>query len=115
MESKEAALNPTAEVSPGSYASSSSPIDNNNVLLSKTIGLDENNDDNSRISSKVVVSEDEGYVSGSEEFEAATDKSVSGEIEGEEVEKGSSDVLVEAENWRFLIRLLGNPCLKRIL
>ncbi|KAH6813965.1 translocon at the outer envelope membrane of chloroplasts 159 [Perilla frutescens var. frutescens] len=100
MESKEAALNPTAEVSSGSYASSSSPIDNNNnnVLLNKTIGSDENNDDNSRNNSKVVVYEDEGYVSGNEEFEAATDKFVSGEIEGEEVEKGSSDVLAETEN-----------------
>lgn len=91
MESKEAALNPTTEVSPGSYASSSSPIDND-VLVSKAIGSNENNDDKSRNDSKVVVSEDEGYVSGNEEFEAATDKPVSDEIEG------SSEVLVKAEN-----------------
>lgn len=91
MESKEAALNPTAEVSPGSYASSSSPIDND-VLVSKRIGLNENNDDNSRDDSKAVVSEDEGYVSGNEEFEAATDKPISDVIEG------SSEVLVKAEN-----------------
>lgn len=93
MESKEAAFNPTAEVTPGSNASSPSPPINNDVLLSKTVGLNENNDDKS---SEVVVSEDEGYVSGNEEFEAATDKPVSDEIDGsgvsEMAENGGGDV-----------------------
>ncbi|XP_057782351.1 translocase of chloroplast 159, chloroplastic [Salvia miltiorrhiza] len=96
MESKEAALNPTAEVTPGSNASSPSPPINSDVLLSKTIASNENNDDKSRDDSKAVVSEDEGYVSGNEEFEAAVDKPVSDEIEGsgvpEVAENGGGDV-----------------------
>ncbi|KAL1558415.1 translocase of chloroplast 159, chloroplastic-like protein [Salvia divinorum] len=94
MESKEAALNPTAEVMPGSNASSPSPPINNDVVLSKTIASNENNDDKSRDdNSKAVVSEDEDYVSGNEEFEAALDKPVSNEIDVLEMaENGGGDV-----------------------
>ncbi|KAG6383558.1 hypothetical protein SASPL_156687 [Salvia splendens] len=98
MESKEAALNPTAEVIPGSYASSPSPSPpiNNDIVLSKTISSNENNDDKSRDNSKAVVSEDEDYVSGNEEFEAAMDKPVLNKIDGSDVpemaENGGGDV-----------------------
>ncbi|XP_047967362.1 translocase of chloroplast 159, chloroplastic [Salvia hispanica] len=85
MESKEAALNPTAEVIPGSIASSPSPPINNDVVLSKTIASNENNDDKSRGNSKAVVSEDEDYVSGNEEFEAPVDKPVLNKIDGSDV------------------------------
>ncbi|XP_041989850.1 translocase of chloroplast 159, chloroplastic-like [Salvia splendens] len=85
MESKEAALNPTAEVIPGSNASSPSPSIINDVVLSKTIASNENNDDKSRDNSTAVVSEDEDYVSGNEEFEASIDKAVLNKIDGSDV------------------------------
>ncbi|KAL1542648.1 translocase of chloroplast 159, chloroplastic-like protein [Salvia divinorum] len=81
MESKEAALNPTPEATPGSNASSPFPPINNDTFLSKTIASSENNDDKSRDDSKAVVSGDEGYVDGNEEFEEAIDKPVSDVID----------------------------------
>ncbi|KAG6417833.1 hypothetical protein SASPL_120027 [Salvia splendens] len=82
MESKEAAFNPTPEVISGSNASSPSPPINN--------------DDKSRDNTKAVVSEDEDYVSGNEEFEAAMDKPVLNKIDGSDVpsmaENGGGEV-----------------------
>ncbi|KAG6415312.1 hypothetical protein SASPL_122719 [Salvia splendens] len=82
MESKEAALNPTPEVISGSNSSSPSPPINN--------------DDKSRDNTKAMVSEDEDYVSGNEEFEAAMDKPVLNKIDGSDVpkmaENGGGDV-----------------------
>ncbi|KAK6154196.1 hypothetical protein DH2020_013835 [Rehmannia glutinosa] len=66
MESKEATSNPITEAA-ASGSSNTSPLVSN-----ETIGLSDNNDYNSRGN----VSEDEGYVSGYEEFEAELNKPV---------------------------------------
>ncbi|KAK6120214.1 hypothetical protein DH2020_046120 [Rehmannia glutinosa] len=71
MESKEATSNPITEADAASGSSNTSSLVSN-----ETIGLSDGNGDNSRGDSKGNVSEDEGYVSGYEEFEAELNKPV---------------------------------------
>lgn len=68
MASKEAATDPISEASTGSSVSLLSPLENK-VLLSETAVLNENNGDISRKDTRGNLSEDEGYVSGNEEFD----------------------------------------------
>ncbi|KAL6515989.1 hypothetical protein OROGR_019294 [Orobanche gracilis] len=94
MESKEAASHLISEASPGSFTCSSFPYSDSvetAFLSDPAVDLIEYNGDNSRTDSKSIVSEDEGYVSGYEEFESELNKPVLGWTVGEE----NSDDLVK--------------------
>ncbi|KAL8548622.1 hypothetical protein ACS0TY_007782 [Phlomoides rotata] len=93
MASKEESTYPISEASPGSSVSLSSPRENE-VLLNETIVLNENNGDNSR--NDTNLSEDEGYVSGYEEFE------------GEVVGDGNLDSSVKIESLPIEGVVVGN-------
>ncbi|KAL6504993.1 hypothetical protein OROGR_024810 [Orobanche gracilis] len=96
MESKEAALHLISEASPGSFTCSSFPYSDSvetASLSNSAVDLSDYNGDNSRTDSKGIVSEDEGYVSGYEEFESELNKPFLDGTVGEE----NSDDLVKIE------------------
>ncbi|KAL6564202.1 hypothetical protein OROMI_015652 [Orobanche minor] len=101
MESKEAASHLISEASPGSFTCSSFPYSDSvetASLSNSAVDLSDYNGDNSRTDSKGIVMEDEGYVSGYEEFESELNKPVLGGTVGDE----NSDDLVKIGSAPFL-------------
>ncbi|KAI3460813.1 hypothetical protein Pfo_017476 [Paulownia fortunei] len=90
MDSKEATSHTLPETSSGSSYPSSFTSENEK-LSKNTISVNDSDNDGSRNGGKGSVSDDEGYLSGKEEFETASNKPVMVGTVGEGIVEGNSD------------------------